>query len=441
MANLDGSNRNWQPYIALADDKRSQFHTNTLERRTGRIRSLSGMSSRPPDRLLPRACRVVTSEISARILLRKQLVALADRPWTIVAGDATVAPIPGAEHLQVTMRREPAWADFRSFLALFRLFRDRRFNFVQTHTPKASLLGLPAARLAGQRTIYTMHGGLYFRDNSRKANVAGWLFERWCCSWAHLVAMQSAEDVEVLVAKRACPKHKARHLGNGIEIDHYRADPRNRSPGHRPVVLMIARLVAEKGCLDFFAVAEALADQADFIHVGPTEHDQRDAVAPTRIAQLEARQIVRFVGDVGDVRPYLAEADLFLLPSYREGIPRAAMEAAASGLPVVAYDIRGVREVVAPDHRLLVPRGDIARLIAATQALLANPVKRHEAATACRAHVLDRFDERAVIERLRAIYAEVVAEPARRSAPEPAVGSGSSMAVPGVTGAKTGMEA
>ena len=366
------------------------------------------MDSLPQEPLFPRACRVVTSEISARILLRKQLLALTEWPWTIVAGDATIDPLPGAEHVQIAMRREPALADLRSFAAMRRFFRSRRFDFVQTHTPKASMLALPAARLSGHRTIYTMHGGLYFRDNDRKANLAGWIFERWCCSWAHIVAMQSAEDVEVLVKKRACPKRKARHLGNGIEIDHFRGDPRVRPPGKRPVVLMIARLVAEKGCLDFFAVAEALAADADFVHVGPIEADQSDAVDPVLIAELSRRGIVRFVGDVGDVRPALAEADLFVLPSYREGIPRAAMEAAASGLPVVAYDIRGVREVVAPEHGLLVARGDTARLIDRVRRLIADPKALKDAAVACRAHVLDRFDERAVVERLRGLYAEVV---------------------------------
>ncbi len=60
---------------------------------------------------------------------------------------------------------------------------------------------------------------------------------------------------------------------------------------------------------------------------------------------------VSFIGAVDDIRPYLAAADVVVLPSYREGMPRVAMEAAAAGRPVVAYDVRGVREVVDPDDR------------------------------------------------------------------------------------------
>ena len=361
----------------------------------------------PTDGAGPPACRVVTTELSTRILLRKQLAALSERSWTVVSGDEPTADLPGIRQIQVKMRREPALSDPASALALFRFFRGHRFSFVQTHTPKASLLALPAARLAGQRTIYTMHGGLYFRDNSRQANVAGWVFERWCCGWAHLVAMQSAEDVEVLVRMRACPTRKARHLGNGIDVAYFQAPLRRPRPGTKPVVLMIARLVVEKGCLEFFEVAEALYGIADFVHVGPVEHDQSDAVDPARVEDLTRRGIVRFVGDVSDVRPHLGEADVFVLPSFREGIPRAAMEAAASGLPVAAYDVRGVREVVASDLNLLAPRGDTVAITAIVRRLIEDEETRAHAAAACQARVVANFDERAVIERVRALYAEV----------------------------------
>ena len=129
-----------------------------------------------------------------------------------------------------------------------------------------------------------------------------------------------------------------------------------------PVVLMVSRLVREKGCLDFLGLARALHGQADFVHVGPVEDDQRDAISSAEIAA--ASDDVSFVGAVDDIRPYLAAADVVVLPSYREGVPRVAMEAAAAGRPVVAYDVRGVREVVDPASGLLVPRGDTAALAA-----------------------------------------------------------------------------
>ena len=357
-----------------------------------------------PDQL-PMGCRVVTSEISARILIAAQLRALDHIAWTVVSGDEPTDPAPGVEHVCIPMRREPALSDVTSAVALWRLFRTRPFAFVQTHTPKASMLALPAARLAGHRTMYTMHGSLFFRGNGRTANLAGWVFERWCCSWANLVAMQSREDTEVLPRMRVCARRKVRYQGNGIDMDRFTPVP--RSTPALPVVLNISRLVTEKGCMDFFELARRLSGRARFVHVGPREVDQSDAIAPDVLDRLAAEGIVEFVGDVRDVRPYLAEAHMFVLPSYREGIPRACMEAAATGLPVVAYDIRGVREVVPSGHCLLAPRGDVDAMVALVAALLDDPQAREAAAAACCTHVRATFDERLVYERLRGLYREL----------------------------------
>ncbi len=170
---------------------------------------------------------------------------------------------------------------------------------------------------------------------------------------------------------------------------------------------MVSRLVREKGCADFLALASALSGKADFVHVGPFEHDQSDALTEAEVDEASASGAVRFVGAVDDVRPYLASADLVVLPSYREGIPRVAMEAAAMGRPVAGYDIRGMREVIDPDIGLLVPRGDLTALTALVEELLGDPARRTELGEACRARVASRFSEDRVLERLVAVYGSV----------------------------------
>ncbi len=116
------------------------------------------------------------------------------------------------------------------------------------------------------------------------------------------------------------------------------------------------------------------------------------------------------MGSAKDIRPYLAAADIVVLPSYREGIPRVAMEASAAGRPVVAYDVRGVREVIDPQSGLLVPRGDTAALVSVVSGLLADPERRTKLGGQCRERVVERFSEDGVIERLRAFYGELSPE-------------------------------
>jgi glycosyltransferase involved in cell wall biosynthesis len=347
--------------------------------------------------------------MTARLLLGHQLRALDEVAWSVVTGDA-FEDAPGGLIVEVVpIRREFAVSDIVAFVRLWRYFRRQRFDFAQTHTPKASFLGLPAARLSGTTAIYTIHGALFFRDNSRVANVMGWLFERWCCAWADLVLVQSREDEQVLPRAHVCRARKIRYVGNGVVLDRFTAPvapmpPSGHDPG-RPTVLMVSRLVREKGCADFLGLARTLRGRAEFVHVGPVERDQSDALSDSEIAA--AGQHVSFVGAVDDVRPYLAAADIVVLPSYREGVPRVAMEAAAAGRPVVAYDVRGVREVIDPATGLLVPRGDTVALAVLVERLLADPGRRAALGRICQARVLERFSEDDVIARLRGVYAEL----------------------------------
>lgn len=367
-----------------------------------------------------RACRVVTTSLTARVLIGHQLQALDDIAWTVVSGDAYDDAPAGLDVDVVPIRREFSPADLSAFFRLLRYFRRQRFDLVQTHTPKASFLGLPAARLSGTPAIYTVHGALYFEGNGRRANVLGWIFERWCCSWADQVLVQSAEDEAAMPRARICPAAKITYVGNGIQLERFTEPTEPAIRSAQPIVLMVSRLVREKGCDDFVAVARALRGRADFVHVGPFEHDQSDALSPDEIDEIVRSGAVTFIGAVDDVRPYLASADIAVLPSYREGIPRVAMEAAATGCPVVAYDIRGVREVIDPASGLLAPRGDVVALTAVVGTLLDDEARRRELGRRGQEHVVSTFSEDRVIERLRRVYAGFGRRP-RKATASPAV--------------------
>ena len=352
-----------------------------------------------------RGCRVVTTSLTARVLLANQLRSMPEIDWTVVSGDRYPEPPAEVAVEVIPIRREFALSDASSFVGLWRYLRRQRFDFVQTHTPKASFLGLPAARLSGSPAIYTIHGALYFEGNGRKANVLGWCFERWCCTWADRVLVQSREDERVLPTARICARDKLAFVGNGIVMDRFMEPVPPALVSDRPIVMMVGRLVREKGCADFLAMAASLSDRAEFVHVGPFEHDQSDALTEEEVASASEAGTVRFIGEVEDVRPYLASATVVVLPSYREGIPRVAMEAAAMGRVVAAYDIRGMREVIDPQLGLLVDRGDQRALTEVVAGLAGDPARCAELGARCRSWVVDRFSEDQVVDRLRATYA------------------------------------
>ena len=252
-----------------------------------------------------------------------------------------------------------------------------------------------------------------------------WIPEKITAMFSDYLLSQSKEDVGVAVRTRICQSSKIRYLGNGIDVSYF--SPKTATPDRRQegdiskghvVIGSVGRLVYEKGFAELFQAAEALADKyekLEFVIVGPQEADQNDAVEPGQINDLEKRGLVRFAGWQADMPAMYRAMDLFVLPSHREGIPRACMEAAAMELPVIATDIRVCREVVLDGQTgTLVPVKNAAALTAAIDQMLQRPQEWAAMGGRARQHIVENFNNRIIIQRLCSFYATVETKYSRR---------------------------
>jgi glycosyltransferase involved in cell wall biosynthesis len=176
----------------------------------------------------------------------------------------------------------------------------------------------------------------------------------------------------------------------------------------------VGRLVWEKGYGELFAAARWLRTRRpDVVMVvaGPYDADKGDPLTPADVAMAEAAG-VRFLGHRDDPERLYAAFDLYVLASHREGFPRSAMEAAASGLPIVATDIRGCREVVEHTRTgLLVPVREAAVLAAAIERMAGDAALRRRMGEAAVAKARGEFDQRRVIIRTLDAYGELNRRP------------------------------
>jgi glycosyltransferase involved in cell wall biosynthesis len=385
--------------------------------------------------------QVATADVSIRVLLLDQIKALEADGHEVVA---VCAPGPWVESVRdagvtveaVPMVREMApLHDIRSVTALARCFRQHKFDVVHTHTPKAGLIGPIAARLARvPQVVHTIHGLLFHDRMTRWRQTIFWVPEKITATLCDRLLSQSREDVERAVRSRLCSRRKIAYLGNGIDVARF-APPAScdRTEKLRQVGLQasdfvvgsVGRLVKEKGFAELFAVAEALTarcPQIKFLMIGPREADQNDALDPAYMDDLQRRGVVRFVNWGEDMTQWYAAMDIFVLPSYREGIPRACMEAAAMMVPVVASDIRGCREVVLHGVTgLLVPPRNVSLLMEAIETLHNERNRARQMGEEARRHIVKNFNNKDVCRRLCEFYAQLAgAEKTVAAGEEPA---------------------
>jgi len=335
----------------------------------------------------------------------------AEGPGVSVARDRNLRVVT----VPISRRMWDLAAHVRTYRAYRALFAVEAFDLVHVHTPVAAFLArLAAARAGVPRIAYTAHG-FYFHDRmpawKRRAFIA---LERLAGRATHILLTQSAEDAEAARFHRlARPGAAIVAIGNGVDPGRFAPPPdrlaiRGRlraaleTPADAPVIVMVGRLVAEKGYLDLFAARRRV--DAVLWAVGerlPSDHAARiDRAIAAIAADPILKERVRLLGYRADMPEILHAADIFVLPSHREGMPRSIIEAMMTGLPVVATDIRGSREeVVDGETGILVPVGDKAALAAALSRLATDPALRAAMGGAGQARARALYDEKAVIAR------------------------------------------
>jgi glycosyltransferase involved in cell wall biosynthesis len=377
--------------------------------------------------------------MSLALLLGPQLRAYADAGMEVVGASA---PGPWADELaSLGVRHVPLshltrslalGEDAQAVVELVRVFRRLRPDIVHTHNPKPGIYGRLAARLAGVPVVVnTVHGLYATSDDTRLRRTVVYGLERVAsaCSRAELV--QNIEDLVTLERLRV-PRNKLVLLGNGIDLQRFR--PRNEDAVARAreelgvtrdqvVAGTVGRLVWEKGLAELFAAARRLRrtrPDVVVVVVGPTDPAKGDGLTQADVAAAEASGNVRMLGERRDVEDLYPAFDMFVLPSYREGFPRSAMEASACGVPVVATDIRGCRQVVADGTTgLLVPVRDPDALADAVEELADDPARRRAMGHAARRRAEAEFDDRRVIEITLDTYGRLLDDPRSVAAPTP----------------------
>ena len=368
-----------------------------------------------------KVAHLTTVDMSLRYLLLPQLRAVVD-----AGGDAVgiSAPGPWVAELEACGIRHRALAsstrsfaplaDLRAARELWRVLREERPDVLHTHNPKPGLYGRIVGRLTGVPIVVnTVHGLYAAPDDPLPKRALVYALEAVAARFSHAELVQNPEDLALLRRFRISPK--AQLLGNGVDL--VRFDPARVSAAQRValraelgvrddqvLIGTVGRLVREKGYPELFEAMRMLdAGLFVLVCVGGDDPEKADSLAPDLVDAARASG-VRFLGHRDDVDDLLGAFDGFVLASHREGFPRAAMEAAAMGLPIVATDIRGCREVVEQDvNGALVPVRDPAA-IAAALTRLADPQRRERYGRASRAIAATRFDERAVVQRVLAAY-------------------------------------
>lgn len=322
----------------------------------------------------------------------------------------------------------------RSSYQLYRLIKAEKFDVVHTHTPIAGILGRLVAWFCGVPCIVNTAHGFYFHENMRP-------LPKYLAVTAEKVAgrvttfsfFQSQEDYQAAQSLGICRHETGLWIGNGVDQTRFNPEREglNKAAGEfrneieaNPddvVVCIVARLVREKGILELLQALRRLVPGNRTVHlvlVGENAQGDRDSIEESirdMIRENAAGKRVHALGRRSDVEVILKASDIFVLPSYREGMPRSIIEAMSMGLPVIATDIRGCREEVADSETgYIVPVKNEKALAEAIQKLVDDEGLRVEFGKAGLLRARALYNEECVLERQIEVFTKVLLPGRRR---------------------------
>lgn len=266
--------------------------------------------------------------------------------------------------------------DWQSYRSLVVLLGKLQPHCLFSYTVKPVIYGSLAAHQAGVPRIYSMITGLgyAFMGRNWKDRIVGsgirWLYHR-ALRVNQKLFFQNPDDRDLFIRLRLLQSADQTVIinGSGVDLDHFKPV----SLPEAPVFLLVARLLRDKGIVEYVTAAGRLKKKypnARFLLVG--WYDQHPtAIQPQEVAAWERLLGVEYLGVKKDVREVMAMASIYVLPSYREGTPRTVLEAMAMGRPVITTDTPGCRETVSEGgNGLLVTVKDDVSLATAMETMI-----------------------------------------------------------------------
>lgn len=307
-------------------------------------------------------------------------------------------------------------------LGIFRLARELRNekpDIVHCVSPKGILYGGIAAKFTQAKGIVFAVSGMGFLFTSDRQGTRGVLRKLYmlACRLAYghrnkRVIVQNPDDHSLVVRSAIAKEDEIEIInGSGVKLEEFEGIT---DDNRKDLVLLPARLLRDKGVVEFLDAAAEIKNEGfdwEFMIAGAGDYQNPSSVPAALISEFEEQGFVKWTGYMEDIRPLYATAKIVCLPSYREGMPKCLLEAAAAGCAVVTTDVPGCRDAIMPGETGdLVPPRDAKALATALKQLMSEPERIRAYAAKGRALAKTRFDLSSVVARNLAIYDELMKE-------------------------------
>lgn len=370
--------------------------------------------------------RVSTVPLSLHLLLQGQLKMLSEE-YEVVAVSSPgeelekVAEREGVRTVVVPMeRRISPFKDLVSLFRLITLFRKEKPDIVHSLTPKAGLLSMLAAWIVRVPVRIHTFTGLVFPTATGWKQKLLMATDRLTCRCATYINPEG-EGVKKDLENYHITGRPLHIIGNGningIDLAHYDRTPEVMAEVGKYreddcfTFCFVGRLVRDKGMNELVSAFTDLHGEfpnARLWLVGSFEQ-QLDPVTPQTEHHILHHPAIRFMGWQEDVRPFLAGADAFVFPSYREGFPNVVLQAGAMGLPCIVTNINGCNEIIEDGRNgIIIPPHDREQLYLAMRTLIVSPQKTRKLASEARMQVARKYDREKLWEALRSVYGNLI---------------------------------
>lgn len=379
----------------------------------------------------PKLIRITTVPISLKILLKGQLRFMSQNGFEMIgvssAGDELEEvnreeDIPVVA-LEMTRTISPL-KDLKSLWQFYRLCKKEKPLMVHSHTPKAGIIGMLGAKLAGvPNRLHTVAGLPLMEATGTKRKILD-MVEKLTYSCATKVYPNSKGLYDFILDHNYTDSSKLKLIGNGSSngIDTSFFDPTHIANSKineikselniKPedfVFVFVGRLVGDKGINELIkAFSKLNQDNTKLILVGGQEAEL-DPLLPETLSEINSNPKIISVGFQKDVRTFLAVADCFVFPSYREGFPNVVMQAGAMGLPSIVSNINGSNEIIIEgENGMIIPVKNAEALGNAMQELIENEILLNEMKEKSRAMIQQRYEQKVVWNHLLNEYKNLV---------------------------------